>query len=57
MIIEARCRQRGAGGTDVACGMEGKAGSRRLLWHTSDVVWHRHCQRKLHHFREKQPFM
>ena len=38
MIIQAKCRQRGAGGTGVACVMEGKAGSSRLLWRTSDLV-------------------
>src|SRR5260370_29817046 len=53
----------GAGSEGLAVPVGGKAGSSRLLWctsdvwRTSDVVRPRHCQRKLHHFREKQPFM
>jgi hypothetical protein len=35
---QARRRQRGTGGAGVGCVMEGKAGSSRLLWRTSDVI-------------------
>jgi hypothetical protein len=38
MNTQARRRQRGTGGAGVGCVMEGKAGSSRLLWRTSDLV-------------------